>query len=254
MNIVVAGPRVQVYGEDVKTYRQLPTGSYDACFDKMTGFFLTPRQDLEAKEGKVYGNHMQKVEKVMRSFAATDRNFGIILSGQKGAGKSLCARLLAERCIQSDIPVITVSMYIPGIADFISSIDQTVAVIFDEFEKTFGAKDDFDPQEEMLGLFDGMDNGKKLFVVTCNEVRNLNTYLLNRPGCFHYHFTITNPTPEEVGEYLADKLLPQYHNTIEKIVNFSRTIDMTYDFLRALAFDINLGYTLNETLADLNIT
>ena len=126
-------------------------------------------------------------------------------------------------------------------------------VIFDEFEKTFSKHDDYDPQEEMLSLFDGLDNGKKLFVITCNQVSELSSYLINRPGRFHYHFTITNPNQEEVREYMTDKLKPEYHHWIEKIVNFSTTINMTYDFLRALAFELNQGYSLNETLSDLNI-
>lgn len=253
MNIVISGSRVQVYGEEVKTYKQLPVGSYDVCFHQMSGFWLTPRQNLEAREEKIYGNHANKVEKVLNSFDIADRNFGVILSGQKGIGKSLFARLLAEKCIDKGYPVITVTDYIPGIANFLSSIDQTVVVIFDEFEKTFGKHDDFDPQEDMLSLFDGMNNGKKLFVITCNEVNKLNSYLLNRPGRFHYHFTIGNPTEDEVREYMTDKLDPQYYDKIDKIVNFSKTINMTYDYLRALAFEINQGYSLEETLNDLNI-
>ncbi len=254
MNIVVSGSRVQIYGEDVKTYKNLPVDTYDVCFHKMMGFWLTPRAELETKEDKIYGNHEVKVNKVLNSFSATDRNFGIILSGQKGIGKSLFARILAEKCLARGLAVIIVSQYIPGIADFLSSIEQEVCVIFDEFEKTFGKTDDMDPQEEMLSLFDGIDSGKKLFVVTCNEVNKLNSYLVNRPGRFHYHFSITNPSEEEVREYMTDKILPQYSENIEKIVNFSKTINITYDYLRALAFEINQGYGLEETLNDLNIT
>ena len=106
----------------------------------------------------------------------------------------------------------------------------------------------------MLSLFDGLDNGKKLFVITCNETRKLNEYLLNRPGRFHYHFMINYPTENEIREYLKDKLSPDYYEVINSIVNFSRTINMTYDYLRAIVFEINQGYSLEETLNDLNIT
>lgn len=254
MNIVIAGARVQVYGEDVKTYKALPIASYDVQFNKMAGFYLTYRNDLVTNEEKIYGNHEQKVDKVFNSFSVADRNFGIILSGQKGIGKSLFARILAQKSIASNIPVITVSGYIPGIADFIGSIEQEVLVIFDEFEKTFGKTDNYDPQEEMLSLFDGLDNGKKLFCITCNEIGKLNSYLLNRPGRFHYHFVITNPSEEEITEYLTDKLDQRYHHNIERVVNFARTINMTYDYLRAIAFELNQGYTIEESLEDLNIT
>lgn len=254
MNVVNAGSNFQIYGEDVKTYKCLPVASYEVNFNKMTGFFLTSRPDLIINEEKIYGNNVAKVNKVLNSYHLSTRNFGVILSGQKGIGKSLFVRILAEKSIENNLPVIIVNGYIPGIANFLSSIQQEVVVVFDEFEKTFGVEDHSDPQEEMLSLFDGLDNGKKLFVITCNEVRKLNEYLLNRPGRFHYHFIINYPTEEEISEYLTDKLQNEYHSLIPSILNFSRTINMTYDYLRAIAFEINQGYGLQETLNDLNIT
>lgn len=255
MNIIKAGSRYQIYGEDLNTYDKLPVRSYDVAFHQMQGFFLVARPDLVVKEEKVYGNHKQKVQKVMRSFKQTDRNFGVILSGQKGIGKSLMARLLAEEGIANGLPVITVTDYIPGIASFLSSIEQEVIVIFDEFEKTFNKVEDKpDPQEEMLSLFDGLDGGKKLFIITCNEIRRLNEFMVDRPGRFHYHFHMGAPTDNEIKEYMEDKLQKEYWGEINRIINFSRTTEMTYDYLRAIAFDLNQGYSLEDSLSDLNIS
>ena len=255
MNIIKAGSRYQIYGEDLNTYDKLPVRSYDVVFNKMQGFFLVSRPDLVVKEEKVYGNHKQRVAKVMKSFKQTDRNFGVILSGQKGIGKSLMARLLAEEGIANGLPVITVTDYIPGIASFLSSIEQEIIVIFDEFEKTFSKLDDQpDPQEEMLSLFDGLDGGKKLFVITCNEVHRLNEFMLDRPGRFHYHFRMSAPTDNEIKEYMEDKLQKEYWGEISRIINFSRTTEVTYDYLRAIAFDLNQGYSLEDSLSDLNIS
>ena len=257
MNIVKAGSSFQVYGEDVQTYKELPVGCYKVDFHKMMGFFLTQINDLKVKEEKIYGNSKEKVDKVLKSFKIIDRNFGIILSGQKGIGKSLFAKILAEAALKEGYPVLTVGAYIPGINEFLSSIDQEIVVIFDEFEKNFvpGNKDDnHDPQQDMLTLFDGLDGGKKLFVITCNRVGDLNEYLKNRPGRFHYHFTLGNPTPEEVTEYMIDKLDQAYYDQIDKIIGFAKTVDITYDYLRAIAFELNQGYTFEEALQDLNIT
>ena len=255
MNIIKAGSRYQIYGEDLNTYDKLPVRSYDVAFHKMQGFFLVARPDLIVKEEKVYGNHKQRVQKVMRSFRQADRNFGVILSGQKGIGKSLMARLLAEEGIANGLPVITVTDYIPGIANFLGSIEQEVIVIFDEFEKTFSKIDDQpDPQEEMLSLFDGLDGGKKLFVITCNEIRKLNEFMVDRPGRFHYHFRMGAPTDNEIKEYMEDKLQKEYWSEISRIINLSRTTEITYDYLRAIVFDLNQGYSLEDCLADLNIS
>ena len=254
MNVVHSGDRFQIYGEALKTYSQLPLGTYDVCFHKMMGFFLNSHNDLVVNEEKIYGSSPAKVDKVLRGFQSVDRNFGVILSGKKGIGKSLFARQLAIKARDYNLPLIIVSDYIPGIADFISSIEQEVIVLFDEFEKTFANRDDINPQEEMLSLFDGIDSGKKLFVVTCNEVTKLNTYLLNRPGRFHYHFVLSNPTPDEIKEYMTDKLNPEYHHLIKKLIGFAMNVDLTYDILRAIAFELNMGYSFEETLMDLNIS
>ena len=92
------------------------------------------------------------------------------------------------------MPVIIVDTYIPGLANFIEEIEQEVMVMFDEFDKTFGGvnKSDgmADPQTELLTLFDGLAQGKKLYVITCNNLNTLSDYLVNRPGRFHYHFRL----------------------------------------------------------------
>lgn len=253
MNVVQSGDTLQIYGDSLRTYDKLPSGTYEVGFSKFSGFFLTTHSELEIKE-KIYGCTEQKVEKVLRSFSRVDRNFGIILSGRKGIGKSLFARLLAVHAKAIELPLILVNTYYPGIANFLSSIEQEVIVLFDEFEKTFADRDAAKPQEEMLPLFDGLDGGKKLFVVTCNEVNKLNTYLLNRPGRFHYHIILNNPNPDEIREYLSDKLEEQYHPLIKKVVGFAANTNVTYDILRAIAFELNSGYSFEETLADLNIS
>lgn len=254
MNVVHSGNTFQIYGDSLKTYGQLPAGTYEVGFSKFSGFFLTSHNNLTVNEEKVYGNTEQKVRKVLHSFARVDRNFGVILSGRKGIGKSLFARLLAVHAMEIGIPLILVTEYYPGIANFLASIEQEVIVLFDEFDKTFASKDSSAPQEELLPMFDGLDGGKKLFVVTCNEVNRLSSYLLNRPGRFHYHFILSNPNANEIREYLTDKLEEQYHPLIKKVIGFASQTDITYDILRAIAFELNNGFSFEETLADLNIS
>lgn len=163
MNIVHTGNRFQVYGDDVKTYKELPIGTYTIGFHPQMGIWLSVHNNLQIGEEKVYGSHGHKVEKVFNSFDKSERNFGIILSGKKGIGKSLFARMIADAAIKREMPVIVVDSPIPGISNFLSSIEQEVVIIFDEFEKTFARNDDGDPQVGLLSLFDGIDNGKKLF-------------------------------------------------------------------------------------------
>ena len=256
MNVVNFGSNYQIYGENVKTYKELPALSYDVCFSKEMGFFLTQRPNLIPNEEKIYGSHEKKVRKVMNSFSAFNRNLGLILSGQKGIGKSLFARLLANEAHLQGYPVILVNSYIPGIDNFLATIEQEVVIIFDEFEKNFQKQDrdaNHNPQDDMLSLFDGMNNGKKLFVITCNDANLLSSYLLNRPGRFHYHFTIGAPEANEIREYLTDKLAAEYYHYIDDVIRFSNISNVTYDLLRAIAFELNQGETFNDALQILNI-
>ena len=254
MNIVSAGDRFMVYGEDVKTYKELPADTYRVEFNKMTGFYLTSHNDLTVNE-KVYGPYARKVNKVMSTFHNLNRNMGVILSGPKGVGKSMFARLLAEAGKENNLPLLIVDCAIPGVEDFISSIEQECIVLFDEFEKTFkpDKESGYEPQEALLSLFDGIDNGKKLYVVTCNETRELNSFLLNRPGRFHYHFMMGTPTGDEIREYMNDNLVGDARQYIDKVVALGGISAFTYDVLRAIAFELNQGYDLSETMLDLNI-
>lgn len=188
---------------------------------------------MEITESKIYGVHTEKVFKVLDSFEKVNRNLGVILSGDKGIGKSLFAKLLAIEAMKKGIPLIVVDTYVPGIASYIECIEQDVMVLFDEFDKTFGevkSKDgDASPQSHLLSLFDGLSGGKKLFVITCNELKKLNDYLINRPGRFHYHFRFEYPSADEIRDYLYDKLDPEQYEEIENVISFSSKISLNYD-------------------------
>jgi len=250
MNIVKSGNSISIYGEEVQTYKTLPVGTYRVCFSPMAGFSLQPHDDLITEE-KIYGNTREKVTKVLRTFDTFNRNMGIILSGPKGAGKSMFARCLATEGKKQNLPLIIVDGSYAGLSDFISKIKQECIVLFDEFEKTFDRENG--EQEPLLSLFDGLDSGKKLFVLTCNDTLKLSEFLLNRPGRFHYHFEFGILSEEEMTEYLEDTLVDTAKKYIPEIILASGLSEFTYDILRAVVFELNNGYTLKETLEDLNI-
>jgi hypothetical protein len=140
-------------------------------------------------------------------------------------------------------------------------------VLFDEFDKTFDGdatniygqpKQERNPNKEsqnkLLGLFDGVSQTKRMYVITVNEIKKVNQFMINRPGRFHYHLQFNYPSMEEVQLYLADKLKPEFHNQINLVQRFATRFELNYDSLRAIAQDLNMGYSFLETMEDLNIS
>lgn len=254
------GHTYDLYFTDIKMYESLPADYYSVRYEERRGFYLEKQDPFVIKDTKVYGVNDIKISKVLNTFAKVNKNLGIILSGLKGMGKSLFAKQLAIQMVNKGYPVITVDRYIQGVEEFLKRMDQEVMILFDEFDKTFFDPENTrginDPQTYILGLFDGIDVGKKLFVITCNDIDNLSDYIVNRPGRFHYHFTFDTPSKSDIIEYLNDNLsedLTDKEKVIQDLLKFDRFYSLNYDTLRSIVFELNNGYSLAETLDDLNI-
>ncbi len=100
MKAIKIGTKVEIYNDTVATYDRLPAKTYIIRFAKLSGFYLDEYSDIDVAEDRIYGNHVQKAQKVLRSFGQFGRNLGVILSGNKGIGKSLFARLLSGEALK----------------------------------------------------------------------------------------------------------------------------------------------------------
>lgn len=113
-----------IFDDSLRVYDKLPAQPYVVRFSDRRGFYLSKYTEMDINEEKVYGVHLDKVNKVMNSFSEMNRSLGVILSGDKGIGKSLFAKMLSNEAIKNNIPVIVVDTYIGGIASYIESIEQ----------------------------------------------------------------------------------------------------------------------------------
>lgn len=252
--IISTGNTYRLFDSSVQTHHSLPVGTYSVQFSPMSGYSLLRVDDLTVGAERIYGGHGAKVDRAMQAYSAMDRSLGVLFTGDKGMGKSLSMRMLAQRAREDlKLPVIKVESDSPDLAEYLDTLGEAV-VVFDEFEKVFAMRtEDGNRQDQFLGLFDGVSTTKRMYVVSANNVSDLSDYLVNRPGRFHYHIRHSYPGPDEVREYLRDEVEGITAETVEEIVAFTRKAKINFDHLRAIAFELRLGGSFRDTIGDLNI-
>jgi hypothetical protein len=255
---IETGGHVRVYDDAVRTHQGFPLGTYRVAFSSKEGFSLIRIEDLTVGTERVYGGRDKKVSKIFQSYARSDRSLGVMLSGDKGIGKSLFLRMVAEAACEQGLPVVVVSEDNDGVVDFLDSLDECL-IVFDEFEKIFpagrrGLADGLNRQNQFLSLFDGLSSIKRIYCLSVNDMSDVSTYLVNRPGRFHYHLRFDYPGPDEVRQYLVDQAPGADPEEIENVALFSRRARLNYDHLRAIAFELRQPDALfSEIVDDLNI-
>ncbi|MGR6088987.1 AAA family ATPase [Brevibacterium sp. CSND-B09] len=251
--IISTGNTYRLFDDSVQTHRDLPVGTYSVQFSPFSGFSLLRVEDLQVGAERIYGGHGAKIDRIMKAYNVTNRSLGVLFTGDKGMGKSLSMRMLAQHATETlGLPVIKVESNHPGLADYLDDLGEAV-VVFDEFEKVFNKDGDNNEQDQFLGLFDGVSTTKRMYVISANNVHDLSSYLVNRPGRFHYHIRHDYPEPSEVRQYLHDEVPDIADATVEEIVVFTRKTKINYDHLRAIAFELRLGGEFKDTIKDINI-
>ena len=230
--------------ESMDLHDCLPVGTYTVGFDKMNGFFFLEKiEDFELK-GKIYGNPTRNADRILRTFKDRPNATGVMLTGEKGSGKTMLTKKIAIEAAKDNIPTIVINQ--PwcgeGFNAFMQMIDQPTIVIFDEFEKVY----DRDDQEKMLTLLDGVYPSKKLFLLTCNDKWRVDSHMRNRPGRIFYMLDFKGLDAEFIREYCADELNAKEHT--DQICRIATLFsEFNFDMLKALVEDMN---RYNETPQD----
>lgn len=183
------GSTTRVYPDtDLIVRDRLEKAVYTLQRDQEGEFFLNRIADGFKQPEHLYGTAQQTADRILATYRSRPRSTGVLLSGEKGCGKTLLAKLICE---QSGAPVITINEPLHGevFNKFLHSIEQDCVVLFDEFEKVY---EDHKDQNAMLTVLDGVFQSRKLFILTCNEAYKINTHMINRPGRLFYSLKYTS--------------------------------------------------------------
>lgn len=239
-------------GTDQPTSRfdKLPAGTYIIKYDQEKGFYfdIVPNFELPAK---MYGNINKRAERILTTFADRPHTTGILLSGEKGSGKTLLTKTISQFARQRDIPTIIVNS--PFVGDsfntFLQKIEQPCILLFDEFEKVY----DKDAQPHLLTLFDGVFTSKKMLLLTTNDFAAVNSHMKNRPGRLYYLLEFSGLDHAFVMEYGEENLKNRSH--LKSLGVLATMVQpMSFDILQAVIEECNrYDETPLEALDMLNV-
>jgi hypothetical protein len=216
-------------------HESLPVNNYTVQNNPDRGFYLQ-EIDMFTDIPKHYGDNCKNADRIYRTFQSRSNSTGVMLTGEKGSGKSLLAKTLSLIGYKDQVPTIVINAAWRGDAfnEFIQSIDQPTIILFDEFEKVYDAEE----QEEILTLLDGVYPSKKLFVITCNDKWRVNRNMRNRPGRIFYMIDFLGLDLQFIREYCEDNLINKH--LIDKVCSIANLFkDFNFDMLKALVEEMN---------------
>lgn len=229
--------------EHYKLCDKLPTGTYSLRND-IFGFYFEQIDNFTLPK-KRYGDNQKLTDKILHTFNDRPTSTSILLSGQKGSGKTLLTKTIAQYGLENDIPTIVIAEPYAGTAFnlLLQKLVQPAIILIDEVEKVYS---DSETQEKLLSLLDGIFPSKKLFLLTCNEPYKLSQYMFNRPGRIYYHVHYGCLSPEFVREYAEDNLANK--DRIGELVNFAESSgNLNFDMVKAIVEEMN---RYNESVSD----
>lgn len=221
--------------ESLDLHEILPVANYVVKVDANGNLYLEMVEDFPIP-GKLYGDTVKQTDRILNTFMSRPAQTGVMLTGEKGSGKSLLAKNISIEAAKMGVPTLIVNAPFAGdkFNTFIQNIDQPVIVLFDEFEKVY----DKESQEHILTLLDGVFPSKKLFLLTCNDKYRVDRNMSNRPGRLYYFIEFSGLSADFVREYCEDNL--QNKSNIEMLCNYSIVFSkFNFDMLKAMVEEMN---------------
>lgn len=234
--------------EEMNLQDSLPAENFVIEKNDLTGeIYLSQVEPFDIPK-KLYGNIHAQADRILHTFASRPKTTGVLLSGDKGSGKTLLAK---EVCRKAQVPIIIVNHPYcgDGFNRFVQKISQPAIFLFDEFEKIYNKES----QQQILTLLDGVFPTKKLFLLTTNNHWEVNEHMINRPGRLFYMLEFGGIESTFVEEYGRDNLKNQEHlPSLKKLPHMIAKLN--FDQLQAVVEEMNrYGETPLQALKVLNV-
>ena len=239
---------------------KLPARIYNVQFNPLTGFYLEIVKDQLEVPAKVYGGTIARADKCIATYNTRNGSTGILLTGDKGTGKTLLMAVLANKLVSElDMPVLLIKDAYAG-SQFVSFIETIgeCAIVFDEFGKMYAAGDRHNadhevPQKALLSLMDGTDKTKRMLILTENSEIDINEFMLNRPSRIYYHFKYKKLDEASVLGFCKDNTVsPGITKDIIEVARRSKVF--SFDMLQSIVEEhLRFDCSIEDATADLNI-
>lgn len=238
----------------------LPPKVYTVRESPTVGFYLVAVNDLFQVPSKVYGSAEKKASRCISTYSSRLSSTGILMTGDKGTGKTLTLSLIANMAIQAlQMPVVMVQEPYAGerFDNFIQSLG-SICLVFDEFGKMYppdhmSDSDDSVSQNRILSLLDGLDRTRRLVIMTENDESDICDSIKNRPSRAFYHFRFGKLDVASIRDFCADVNIGE--DVVEDIILFAnRCRVFSFDMLKSIVEEhLRYGYSVDDLVVDLNV-
>ena len=230
----------------------LPTATYALKITPDGELYLEQIEDFSMPD-RLFGSIARTAERVVNTYTDRTGVTGMLLTGEKGSGKTLLGKKVAlDLKATYDMPIIVVNMPISGdsFGIFLQKLGKPVTLFFDEFEKTYN-REEF--QNGMLTVLDGVYPVKMMAILTANDQSKMIAPLIDRPGRVYYKIDYKGLEYAFIMEYAESKLVNKEH--LRELGRLATMADLNFDQLQALIEEMNrYDESVSQAVQLLNIS